>query len=155
LNHRSSEAKSWPVILVARKATPTLINRPSSLLKTRWGGAASSMTGAFDIAEEARQRGRVDDDVAWRGVKNRREAKKDQLSTRGERISISPSGANRNETESRREAKRTLITALRHEAPCRRNEIGSCREPKRKLINAAKRDKIDIRREANRKSISP
>jgi len=81
LNHRSFEAKSWPVILVARKATPTLINRPSSLPKTRWGGTASSMTGAFGIAGEARRRGRVDDDVAWRGVKNRREAKKDQLST--------------------------------------------------------------------------
>jgi hypothetical protein len=51
------------------------------LPKTRWGGAASSMTGAFGIAGEARRRGRVDDDVAWRGVKNRREAKKDQLST--------------------------------------------------------------------------
>ncbi len=43
-------------------------------------GPESSMTGAFDIAGEARRRGRIDDDVAWRGVETRREAKKNQLS---------------------------------------------------------------------------
>jgi hypothetical protein len=55
------------------------LNKLSSLPKTQWGGAASSMTGAFYIAREARRRGQVDDDVAYRGMKNRREAKKNQL----------------------------------------------------------------------------
>jgi hypothetical protein len=38
------------------------------------------MTGAFDITGEAQRQGQIDDDVAWRGAKNCREAKKNQLS---------------------------------------------------------------------------
>ena len=55
---------------VTRKATPTLINRPSSLGKIEKDGAVSSMTGAFDIAGEARRQGQIDDVVAWRRQEN-------------------------------------------------------------------------------------
>ena len=55
---------------VTRKATPTLINRPSSLGKIEKDGAVSSMTGAFDIAGEAWQQGQIDDVVAWRRQEN-------------------------------------------------------------------------------------
>jgi hypothetical protein len=61
---------------IVRKATPTLINRPSSLSKTPMGGelndwryrrrgaAARPNRCSFDITGEARQQGQIDDDVA-------------------------------------------------------------------------------------------
>ena len=157
---------------VTTKATPTLMHgslewvperckrlfvaytnadqQAQQLGKKENDGAASSMTGAFNIAREAQWQGWIDDDVAWRGS---------IIAVRWENIDIAirrKSPYNQNETESRHEAERTLITAVRHESLCsRKNEIGSCHEPKRKLINVMSREwNIITRRRKSNKNTS-
>ena len=70
MSERQRDAKGSLSHGVTRKATPMLINRPSSLGKKENNGAVSSMTGAFDIAGKARQQGRIDDVVTWRKREN-------------------------------------------------------------------------------------
>jgi hypothetical protein len=140
LNHGSSEAKVWPIILVSEHQKGR--KRPFVGGVTAKGTPSQTKKSLEEASEKMQKsvccrkphgvawRGRIDDDVARRGAKNHHEEKKKS------RRKL----PNRNDIESCRKAKRTLITAVRRNSPCRRNDIGSCREPKRKLIDAVRRE---------------